>query len=81
MNEMQWDSGGRMRKMRKADQFRFNEKTGCFEIYQIDVPAELEEWEKEGLEKQTERRAKRKAKQMDEIGSETENGRDSELSD
>lgn len=49
------------RKMRKATQHRVNPDTGKLEEYYIDVPLELEEWEKEGLRKQFEARNKRAA--------------------
>ena len=62
MNEMKWTSDGKTRKTRKADQMRWNAEMKCFEVYQIDVPVDLEEWEKEGLEKSRALRVKRKAK-------------------
>jgi len=76
--EMKWTSDGKTRKMRKADQYRFNSETGYLEVYQIDVPLELEDWEQAGLEKQSEMRKKRKSKSGN--GENDESG-NSELSD
>ena len=53
------------RPMRKVDQFRWNKERQRLEKYQIYVPLELEDWEKEGLEKQAEwRRKKAKKKKV-----------------
>ena len=56
MNEMEKIKN---RKMRKATQHRVNANTGKLEEYEIEVPLELEGWEKDALEKQYEARRKR----------------------
>ena len=47
------------RKTRKATQHKINPDTGRLVEYYVDVPLELEDWEKEGLQKQFEERKKR----------------------
>ena len=50
------------RKMRLADQHGFNAVTGKHFVYKIEVPKDFEDWELEGLKKQSDWRKARAEK-------------------